>query len=265
MGFNNLGCNLTQRADIPTSLGLSSWYLANQCWLALEPIWQGEISSRPSTEQRCWAQGWVRAKTPCWGVGFSTNLQCGACVSWFGAKAEHTDVCLQNILLGWKLLKAWCSLSSLPSGQKWHKLLIFAGTKLYQILFSQCWSWKGTWFQPGGYCAHFCSCFLLACNPSKIKTPASGELTWTHPILLSKCPMSALYRSIYKCAYESRQFVLRFTKNMSNSPCILTGHSNYFQKSIMCTIILFSAQGGFFFPASQVTVYFYRINCYKLS
>lgn len=199
-------------------------------------------------------------------VGFSTSLRRGACVSWFGAKAEHTDVRLQSILLDWKLSKAWCSLSSLPSGQKWHELLIFAGTKLYQILFSQCWSWKGTWFQPGGYCAHFCSCFLLACNPSKIKRPASGELTWTHPILLSKCPMSALYRSIYKCAYESRQFVLRFTKNMSNSPCILTGHSNYFQKSIMCTIIfIFSTRGIFFPPASQVTVYFCRINCYKLS
>lgn len=111
--------------------------------------------------------------------------------------------------------------------------------------------------------------FLLLLHPpmqsQQNKEDCKWWITWAHPILQSKCPMSALYWSICKCAYESRQFVLRFTKNISNSPCVLTSHSNYFQKSIMCIIILFSAQRGFFFPASQVTAYFYTINCYKLS
>lgn len=76
-------------------------------------------------------------------------------------------------------------------------------------------------------------------------------ITWAHPILQSKCPMSALYRSICKCAYESREFVLRFTKNISNSPCVSTGHSNYFQKSIMCIIIFIFSTKGIFFPSQS--------------
>lgn len=157
-------------------------------------------------EQWWWAQGWVQAKTPCWGMGMSTSLQFMACVSWFGAKAEHTDVCLQNILQTPSLTescgKLWCFLSSWPSGQNRHELLIFARTKLYQIPFSQYWLWKGIWLQPWGHCAYFFSHLLLPLNPSKIKKLASGKLTWSHPVLLSKCPMSALCRSIYKCAMK---------------------------------------------------------------
>lgn len=76
----------------------------------------------------------------------------------------------------WKPRKAWCFLSCPPSGQKWHELPIFSGTRLCQILFSYSWSWIGTWFQPWGHCAHFCSCFVPPCSHSKIKKTASGEL-----------------------------------------------------------------------------------------
>lgn len=37
-GLTGSGHGLEQRAEIPPALGMSSWYLPNQCQLALEPI-----------------------------------------------------------------------------------------------------------------------------------------------------------------------------------------------------------------------------------